>query len=105
MLDEITWEQFREWMVFSGLSPFTEEREDYRIASIVHAIVNVNRDPKKKRTPYELEEFVLKFGDLEVRKRVQTAEQQKQISKQWFMMFSSGDKNGSRDNSGKNSTH
>ena len=89
MLDEITWEQFQEWVVFAELSPFSSDREDYRFASIVHAIVNVNRDTKKKRTPYDLQDFVLRFGDTpEVKKKVvQTAEQQKAIGRQFFMMY------------------
>jgi hypothetical protein len=99
MLDEITWGQFEEWVTYAELSPFSAEREDYRVASVVQAIVNVNRDIKKKRKPYEIQDFVLYFGDSpkpEPKKEVQTVEQQKDIGRQYFLMFGGGSKNGPR---------
>lgn len=62
MLSEITWRQFYEWMTFSELEPFDAERDDERIASVVQAILNVNRNPKK-HGPIDLRSCRLYFGD------------------------------------------
>ena len=47
------------------MEPFNELRADYRAASIVAMIANVNRDAKKHPKGYTLEDFVLKFGQQE----------------------------------------
>lgn len=55
--------QFFEWQYFAEVEPFTFNRElraDYRTASIVQMIANVNRG---KRKAYSLDEFLLKFDD------------------------------------------
>ena len=59
MLRSLTAKQFMEWEHYAQLEPFNELRQDYRIASIVTMLANVNRDPKKPA--YKLEDFVLKF--------------------------------------------
>ena len=38
-------------------------RQDYRIASIVRAIYNVNRSVKRHPRPFDLKDFLLLFGD------------------------------------------
>ena len=63
MLASITWRQFEEWVVYSGLDPFAEDRADLRAAQIVTALANINRDRKKRRRPYTIADFVLTFGD------------------------------------------
>jgi len=95
MLEEITWEQFQEWATFASLSPFSGEREDYRFASVVQAIVNMNRDPKKKPTPYPIDEFLLHFGDTPKARKPQSAEQQKAIARQLFMAYNGMNKKSS----------
>lgn len=59
MLREMSAKQFREWEIYAELEPFSEKRADYRAASIVQMLANVNRS--SKRSPYKLEDFVLKF--------------------------------------------
>lgn len=53
MLDEMTWEQYREWNDYATMEPFGEERDDMRAgivaSSIVNTLVMINRDPKKGR--------------------------------------------------------
>lgn len=61
MLRSLTAKQFRNWELYDEMEPFGEKRADYRTASIVQVIANVNRGTQ---TPaYKLEDFVLPFGD------------------------------------------
>ena len=63
MLRVITARQLREWMAYGELEPFGEERADYRTASIVQMLANINRDPKKHPDGFKIEDFLLRFGD------------------------------------------
>jgi hypothetical protein len=74
MLRGLTAKQFTEWEHFAQLEPFDETRQDYRIASIVTMLANINRDPKKKG--YELSDFVLKFDEVPPKKKQTWAEQE-----------------------------
>jgi len=90
MLDEISWEQFVEWMAFAQLCPFNEDRNEYRFASIVTMLANINRDTKKQKDPWQVDQFVMRFGDIPEptsQKKKQTAEEQKRIGRQFFMMY------------------
>jgi hypothetical protein len=63
LLRTISARQFFGWQHFAEVEPFTfnkELRADYRTASIVQMIANVNRG---KRKAYSLDEFLLKFDD------------------------------------------
>lgn len=85
MLREMPSQAFFEWMAYSDLEPWSEERADYRSASVVHAIVNMNRDTKKHPEPIELDKFLLKFGEQEP-KRKQTWQEQKAIAMMWVAL-------------------
>ena len=87
MLRSMTAKQFIGWWHYFQIDPFGEKRADYRAASIVTMIANVNRDPKQKAQPYQLEDFILKFGQA-VRK--QTPEDQLLVAKLWAAAFSKG---------------
>jgi hypothetical protein len=63
ILGAITMDQLLEWQVFSELEPFDEVRQDLRFASVVEALLNINRDTKKKPIPFTLKDTVLYFGD------------------------------------------
>lgn len=43
----MTGPQFLEWMAYSELEPFGEERADLRLAAVLRLIFAVNRDPKR----------------------------------------------------------
>jgi hypothetical protein len=93
MLDEISWNQFEEWMVYDSLTPFTSDRDEYRFASIVSMLANINRDSKKQKDPWPIDQFVLRFGDMPEAaslKKKQTAEEQKRIGREYFLMFGGG---------------
>ena len=68
----LTAKQFRAWEIVNELDPFTEERDDYRFASIVQMLFNINRGKGQKALP--LGDFVLKWAPEE--KQKQTPEQQ-----------------------------
>lgn len=85
----LTAKQFREWQMFYDLEPFGEVRDDYRTASIVAMIANVNRDPKKRKEPYKLEDFLLKFGEQPPKKQ-QTWQQQALMLKMLAAAYSKG---------------
>jgi hypothetical protein len=65
MLRSITATQFMTWQAYAALEPFGEERDDYRAASIVQMLANVNRDPKKHKDGFAITDFLLRFGDSE----------------------------------------
>ena len=48
MLAEISSVQFAEWMAYSRLEPWGEERDDLRMAIIASTIANVNRGKNTK---------------------------------------------------------
>jgi Protein of unknown function (DUF4035) len=59
MLRRLTAKQFRNWEIYHDLEPFGEIRADYRAASIVQIVHNMNRGPKTKALT--LQECMLKF--------------------------------------------
>jgi hypothetical protein len=71
-------------MTFSELEPFDETREDWRTATILAMIANVNRDPEKTPRAYEPRDFVPLFGDASLPKKEVTWKQIDQI----FQMYS-----------------
>jgi hypothetical protein len=73
MLRSLTWKQFAELSEYKQLEPFRELRADYRAASIVQIIANVNRSKKQK--PYTLDDMRVKFGEQEQPKRQSQQEQ------------------------------
>lgn len=63
MLREMSAEQLREWMVFSELEPYGEDREDKRIGIVARILANAYRDSKQHSKPYTLAECVVSGGD------------------------------------------
>jgi hypothetical protein len=48
MLSEISSVQYAEWLAYSALEPWGEERDDLRMAIIASTIANVNRGKGQK---------------------------------------------------------
>ncbi len=63
MVQSISAEQFLEWMHYDAIDPFGEWRADYRAAEIVTMIANVNRDKKRRPTPFKTPDFLVRFGE------------------------------------------
>lgn len=52
--------EFSEWMAFFQLQPYGEWRADFRTASLMALIANVNRDPNKSKE-YAPQDFMPDF--------------------------------------------
>jgi hypothetical protein len=61
MLEEMTPEIFMEWRAYSLIEPFEDVRNDYRIAGVVKALWDINRDSKKHPQPFNVEDFIFRF--------------------------------------------
>jgi len=48
MLSEITSRQFAEWLAYSRIEPWGEERDDLRMGIVASTIANVNRSKNQK---------------------------------------------------------
>jgi hypothetical protein len=59
MLAEMTSAQFAEWLAYSRIEPWGEEREDLRIGIIASMIANMFREKGKK--PAQPSDFILDF--------------------------------------------
>ena len=59
MLSEITSAQFAEWMAYSRLEPWGEDRDDLRMGIVASVIANSNRGKGKK--PYKPQDFMPDF--------------------------------------------
>lgn len=62
LLARISSRELTEWMAYAQVEPFGEERGDLRAGIVASTIANVNRDTKKRRKPFEPEEFMPKFN-------------------------------------------
>ena len=80
MLRGLTAKQLWEWEHFADIEPFDERRQDWRVASILSMLANVNRDSDKRPEPFTAEDFMLLFGDARQKtKKSQTWQEQKRI--------------------------
>lgn len=61
--------EYLDWLQYMEFAPSFEERANVLFASIVSALINLNRDVKAYPKPFPLKEFVLLFGEDTIRKR------------------------------------
>ncbi len=73
---DLTAKEFLKWRAYEELEPFGELRADYRAASIVAMIANVNRGSKDKA--YTLDDVRLKFEEREEKPEQPRTEKQAQ---------------------------
>ncbi len=67
MLREIGARQIAEWLAFAGLGGFPEQRADLRMGILAALTANVNRDAKKRPTPFKPADFIPKIKEDEQR--------------------------------------
>lgn len=79
MLRILTAKQFRELYLYEQLDPSAEWRADYRAASVVQVIANVNR--AKGQKALSLEDVVLRFEESERKQQSQTWQEKLAIAK------------------------
>lgn len=58
---EISSREFTEWIAYNRIEPFGEKRADIRSAIVASVIANVNRDKKKKPSPFKTDDFMPEF--------------------------------------------
>jgi hypothetical protein len=72
--------ELAEWMVFYNMEPWGAEVEDWRTGMVASVIANVNRDPKKRKEPYNPDDFIPKrVQEIEP----QTPDEQSRIMGMW----------------------
>jgi len=49
-------------MAYARLEPFGAEADDARMAQLLALIANVNRDPKRRKTPWTPDDFLPRRG-------------------------------------------
>ena len=54
--------EFTEWLAYSRLEPFGPEADDHRMAQLLALTANVNRDPKRRKTPWTPDDFLPQRG-------------------------------------------
>lgn len=73
--------ELSEWMAFFSLEPWGCEVEDWRFGMLASVFANTNRDPKKRRKPYEPKDFIPQRD--QPPKKEQTWEEQARILEMW----------------------
>lgn len=53
--------EFVEWVAYSRIEPFGEERADWRAALVASVIAEVNRNTKKRKRAFAPKDFLLRF--------------------------------------------
>ena len=54
--------EFAEWLEFGEIEPWGEERADVRSAIVASTVANANRDPKARKKPFTVADFMPRFG-------------------------------------------
>ena len=53
--------EFADWCAFLAVEPTGSERTDLHTAMLLTLLANVNRDRKKRREPWQIEDFLFSF--------------------------------------------
>lgn len=53
--------EFVEWIAYSRIEPWGDERADWRAALVASVIAEVNRNRTKRKKPYAPKDFLLNF--------------------------------------------
>lgn len=85
---EIDSAEFSEWMAYSVWEPFGPEREDQRAGMVAALIANVNRDPKHRPQPYDVEDFFPRY-EQEAEEQEQEADLESKLMS-WVTVMSAG---------------
>jgi hypothetical protein len=89
LLSRISSRELTEWMAFFSLEPWGTEVEDWRAGLIAATIANANRDPKKRRKPYEPQDFMPRYEKPQVEE--QSWEEQARILEMWSRVLQARD--------------
>lgn len=81
LLTRIDSRELTEWAAYFSLEPWGTEVADWRAGMVASTIANVNRDPKKRRKPYEPKDFIPQR--LAPPKEEQSPEEQARVMQMW----------------------
>lgn len=84
LLQRIDSRELTEWAAYFALEPWGTEVEDWRAGLVAATIANANRDPKKRRRPYEPKDFMPRR---EQAVEEQSWEEQARILEMWARAF------------------
>lgn len=85
MLAEMPAPLFNEWTAYEMVEPDPLPRIEVMLAQLLTLYANVHRDIKKRRAPYQVQDFILdKFGHQRV--KPQTPQQTYGLVKAWAVM-------------------
>lgn len=85
LLERIDSRELTEWAAYYELEPWGTEVEDLRIATVLAMMANINRDPKKKSTPFTPDDFMPNREQPETEE--QTWEEQADILMAWAKVW------------------
>jgi len=55
--------EFTDWIAYSRIEPFGEERADWRAALQAMVVAESQRGNTDRKKPYQIKDFLLKFGN------------------------------------------
>lgn len=62
LLARVSSQELTEWMAYSQVEPWGEDRADLRSGIVAATVANAHRDKKKKHSPYKARDFIPQFG-------------------------------------------
>lgn len=80
LLARVSSRELAEWAAYYALEPFGDARADLRAGIVASTVANTARDPKKRRQPFQPDEFMPQFRQ---QKQAQTVEEQQAIARQF----------------------
>ena len=95
LLERIDSRELTEWAVFFSLEPWGAEVEDWRFGMLASVIANANRDPKRRRKPYEPSDFMPRRA-VQAEVEEQSVEEQAQIMEAWARILEATHGGGSK---------
>lgn len=84
-LDAMPYEEYLGWQEFIALEPVGIRAHDAMHAHIISVLGNINRDPDKRREPYQIKDFLL-FED-PVRELKEEPTVDGKTAAQWKLIF------------------
>lgn len=75
LLARVSSRELSEWLAYSQVEPWGEERADLRAGIVASTVANTARNAKKRRKPFRPEEFMPTFE-----RKTQTMAQQQEIA-------------------------
>jgi hypothetical protein len=96
LLSRVSSRELAEWMAFFELEPWGTEVEDWRAGLIASTVANANRDQKRRRRPYEPQDFMPRRDVRPKETEEQPVEDQIAIVEMWARILSAANQEGGR---------